>query len=67
MDTDFGSIEHETSPTCRISNVNDAARLLTEIVANPQFVAKNNEFLGKKTLYGTLHIWTDLSRHFSFS
>jgi hypothetical protein len=67
MDTDFGSIEHESSPTGRISNVNDAAQLLTEIVANPQFVAKNNEFLGRKTLYGTLDIWTDLSRNFVFS
>ena len=67
MDTDFGSMEHETSPTGRISNVNDAARLLTTIVSNSQFLAKNDEFLGRKTLYGTLHIWTDLSRNFVFS
>ena len=66
MDTDYGSIEHESSPTGRIANVNDAARLLTEIVTNPQFIAKNDEFLGKKTLYGTLDIWTDLSRNFVF-
>ena len=66
MDTDFGSTEHEFSPTGRIANVIDAAQLLTEIVANPQFIAKNDEFLGKKTLYGTLDIWTDLSRNFVF-
>ena len=69
MDCEFGSMERESSPTGRISNVNDAARLLTEIVANPQFIAKNNEFLGtnKKTLYGTLQIWTDLSHNFEFN
>jgi hypothetical protein len=69
MDCEFGSMEREFSPTGRISNVNDAARLLTEIVANPQFIEKNNEFLGikKKALYGRLQIWTDLSRNFVFS
>jgi hypothetical protein len=43
-----------------------AADKLTEIILQPKFNAINDSFLNEKKLYGTLDIWTDLSRPFEF-
>jgi hypothetical protein len=50
-----------------INNVIKASDKLTEIIAQPEFVIHNDFLLGDKKLYGTLQIWTDLSRPFLFS
>jgi hypothetical protein len=50
----------------KIDNVIMAASKLTEIISNPKFNINNDNLLINKTLYGTLHIWTDLSRPFEF-
>jgi len=62
--TFLGKIFNKT-PT--IDNVIMAADRLTDIISNPQFNINNDQILSGKTLYGTLHIWTDLSRPFQFS
>ena len=62
--TFLGKIFNKT-PT--IDNVIMAADKLTDIISNPQFNINNDQILSRKTLYGTLHIWTDLSRPFQFS
>ena len=49
-----------------IDNVIMAANKLTEIISDPKFNINNDNLLINKTLYGTLHIWTDLSRPFEF-
>ncbi len=71
MDNRFGTREVEISqysikePT--IGNVIMAARKLTDIISDPQFNINNDTLLNSKPLYGTLHIWTDLSRPYEFS
>ena len=65
MDTSFGTHEDETWGHT-ISNIFMAAHKLTEIISHPKFNAMNDSFLNEKKLYGTLHIWTDLSRPFEF-
>jgi len=59
----LGKIFNKT-PT--IDNVIMAADKLTDIISDPQFNINNDQILGRKTLYGTLNIWTDLSRPFDF-
>ena len=59
----FGNILKEEAT---INNVIMAASKLTEIISNPKFNINNDNLLINKTLYGTLHIWTDLSRPFEF-
>ena len=49
-----------------IDNVIMAASKLTDIISDPQFNINNDSILNTKTLYGTLQIWTDLSRPFEF-
>ena len=53
--------------TPTIDNVIMAADKLTDIISDPKFNINNDQILSTKTLYGTLHIWTDLSRPFQFS
>jgi len=66
MDTPFGTHEDETWGHT-ISQIFMAAEKLTHIIAQPKFNSMNDLFLNEKKLYGTLHIWTDLSRPFEFS
>jgi hypothetical protein len=65
MDIRFGTHEDETWGQ-NITNIFMAADKLTEIISQPKFNALNDLFLNEKKLYGTLHIWTDLSRPFEF-
>jgi hypothetical protein len=65
MDTPFGIHEDETWGH-NIKNIFMAAHKLTEIISHPKFNTMNDSFLNEKKLYGTLHIWTDLSRPFEF-
>ena len=65
MDSRFGTHEDETWGE-RITNIFMAADKLTEIISQPKFNAINDSFLNEKKLYGTLDIWTDLSRPFRF-
>lgn len=71
MDDRFGTHEVETSQESNkdtpIVNVITAAGKLTDIVSDPKFNINSDTLLNSKTLYGTLHIWTDLSRPFEFS
>jgi len=66
MDTDFGSYEKISDKVDKIYNVETAATLLSQIITDPRFNNNNNELLKRKTIYGTLDIWTDLSRPFEF-
>ena len=50
-----------------INNVIVASDKLTEIISQPEFNIHNDSLLHEKKLYGTLQIWTDLSRPFEFS
>lgn len=65
MDSRFGTHEDETWGHT-ISQIFMAAEKLTEIISHPKFNIMNDSFLNEKKLYGTLHIWTDLSRPFEF-
>jgi hypothetical protein len=65
MDSRWGTPEDETWGHT-ISNIFMAAHKLTEIISHPKFNIMNDSFLNEKKLYGTLHIWTDLSKPFEF-
>ena len=65
MDTPFGTHEDETWGDT-ISQIFMAADKLSQIISKPKFNVMNDSFLNEKKLYGTLHIWTDLSRPFEF-
>jgi hypothetical protein len=65
MDSRWGTHEDETWGHT-ISQVFMAAHKLTELISHPKFNIMNDSFLNDKKLYGTLHIWTDLSRPFEF-
>jgi hypothetical protein len=68
MDERMGTREIEyTSKSKTIDNVIMSARKLTEIISEPQFNIVNNLYMNSRTLYGTLHIWTDLSLPFKFN
>ena len=77
MDDRFGTHEIELSTPSlfgnylkgepKIDNVIMAASKLTDIISDPKFNINIDNLLINKTLYGTLHIWTDLSRPFEFS
>ena len=51
----------------KIYNVQTAAKLLTDIIASPDFIRDNDAIYSTKTLYGTIDIWTDLSKPFVFT
>jgi hypothetical protein len=65
MDSRWGTHEDETWGHT-ISQIFMAAHKLTELISHPKFNIMNDSFLNDKKLYGTLHIWTDLSRPFEF-
>jgi hypothetical protein len=65
MDSQFGTHEDETWGHT-ISQIFMAAHKLTELISHPKFNIMNDSFLNAKKLYGTLHIWTDLSKPFEF-
>ena len=66
FDNAFGAPENKNSNKSKIHNVHTASELLNEIVEKPQFNTNNNLLFYNKSLYGTLDIWTDLSRPFQF-
>jgi len=68
MDLRMGTHEIEfSSKSETIDNVIMAASKLTQIISEPKFNIINNEYMNSRTLYGTLQIWTDLSRPFVFN
>ena len=67
MDDRFGTHEDAELSGININNVIIAASKLTDIITQPKFNIYNDSLLAKKKLYGTLNIWTDLSRPFQFS
>ena len=64
---EINEFDDDESLSKTINNVIKASDKLTEIIAQPEFVIHNDFLLGDKKLYGTLQIWTDLSRPFRFS
>ena len=68
MDLRMGTQEIEfSSKSETIDNVIMASSKLTQIILEPKFNIVNNEYMSSRTLYGTLQIWTDLSRPFEFN
>jgi hypothetical protein len=68
MDMRMGTQEIEfSSKSETIDNVIMASSKLTQIISEPKFNIVNNEYISSRTLYGTLQIWTDLSRPFEFN
>ena len=69
MSNRFGTME-DTEDIFRgipfINNIITAASELSKIVVKPEFNIENEKRLDTNKLYGTLHIWTDLSRPFKF-
>jgi hypothetical protein len=65
----FGTYESDGDESLpkTINNIINASDKLTEIISQPEFNIHNDFLLREKKLYGTLHIWTDLSRSFEFS
>ena len=63
----FGTYEDGDESSKTINNIINASDKLTEIISQPEFNIHNDFLLREKKLYGTLHIWTDLSRPFEFS
>jgi hypothetical protein len=65
----FGTME-DTEDIFRgipfINNIITTASELSKIVVKPEFNIQNEKGLDRYQLYGTLHIWTDLSRPFEF-
>jgi len=50
-----------------IINIIQLSNKLNQIISQPEFLIYNDFLLREKKLYGTLQIWTDLSRPFEFS
>jgi len=69
MSNRFGTME-DTEDIFRgipfINNIITTASELSKIVVKPEFNIENEKRLDRYQLYGTLHIWTDLSRRFEF-
>lgn len=65
-ETDDDESDDEHSLPKPINNIFVASDKLTEIISQPEFVIHNDFLLRHKNLYGTLQIWTDLSRPFEF-
>jgi hypothetical protein len=65
-ESDESDSDDESLPK-KINNVIAASDKLTEIISQPEFNIHNDFLLREKNIYGTLQIWTDLSRPFEFS
>jgi hypothetical protein len=63
----YGTPENMNPDFDKIYNVQTAAKLLTDIIASPDFIRDNDAIYSTKTLYGTIDIWTDLSKPFVFT
>ena len=62
----YEEIDDEDSLPKSINNVIVASDNLTKIISQPEFIIHNDFLLRHKNIYGTLQIWTDLSRPFEF-
>ena len=67
LDDDSDGSDGDESLSKTINNVIAASDKLTEIISQPEFNIHIDSLLREKKLYGTLQIWTDLSRPFEFS
>jgi hypothetical protein len=63
----YEEIDDEDSLPNTLNNIIRLSDKLNKIISQPEFLIHNDFLLGEKKLYGTLQIWTDLSRPFEFS
>ena len=63
----FGTPEDVNPNFDKIYNVHTAAKLLNDIIISPDFIRDNDAIYSAKILYGTIDIWTNLSKPFVFT
>jgi hypothetical protein len=63
----YGTPEDVNPNFDKIYNVHTAAKLLTDIIISPDFIRDNDAIYSSRTLYGTIDIWTNISKPFVFT